>query len=59
MVDLIKNLLSQVTLMKGYNEESEKCITTDIVYIMSILENLGVKESVLASIKNVYFKMKN
>ena len=45
--------------MKGYSEASEKCIMTDIVYIMSILENLGVKESVLASIKNVYFKMKN
>lgn len=59
MVYLIKSLLSQVTLMKGYNEESQKCIMTDIVYIMSILENFGVKESVFTSIKNVYFKMKN
>ena len=45
MVEMIKSLLASITLMKGFTDAEDRSKTsvfTDIVYIMSILENVGV-----------------
>ena len=42
---MIKSLLASISLMKGYKDgedRSKRSVFTDIVYIMSILENVGV-----------------